>query len=110
FVPSPDGNWIAASFHGGRVALVHLKKPDAKPIFLPLKPNDGYYLAWWPDGSKLAVTDNAGANWVWDVTGAEPKQVATFDGPPVLAGRNSLILSDGKRVLNRFNNVGFCFD
>ena len=64
----------------------------------------------WPDNSKLAATSQAGENWVWDLTGAEPKELAKFDGPARLAGTGSLILSDGKRVLSLVGDQCATFD
>jgi WD40 repeat protein len=99
---SPDGKWLAGSDRSNPIIhLWELKGAAPKHMTLPLKatkPSEGVAVAFWPDGSKLAASSNGGENRVWVLTGAEPKQVATFDGPPTLA---SLILSDGKRLVCR---------
>src|SRR5262249_30631390 len=64
------------------------------------KPVRELWLAFWPDGSKLAATawDELEQR-VWDMTGEEPKETVRFQGNPALVGPASVFLSDGKRLV-----------
>jgi len=66
---SPDGKWIASGDGQNHNKVGIWTWPDAEVVrTLDEMPAGGYYLAWSPDGSKLAIATQGKAFQVWDTT------------------------------------------